>query len=295
MKTKILFLGLVLSLLTISCSKDKNDDGTITADEISTNAKLDAANDDVSNVVEDQFDATVSDPSGRSMSSVSALLPVCAQVTRVPAIGTPLTAGTTVTKTINFGSGCTMPNGNVLSGSIVMTYVYQPGVTPQTINVSYNNFHHNNFLIGGTKTLTRTMTTATATSPSHPIVSININLTATNTLNGNVHTRTGTRVREFVEGFYTPLNIWDNVFKITGNWTTTHPNGNSQTSTISTPVMVKFSCANTIAVPRPSIMAEGIITTVRNSHTATLDFGNGACDNTAIFTLDGVAHTITIN
>jgi hypothetical protein len=293
MKMKILFLGLVLSLFTVSCSKDKNDDGTMTADEAVVNSSIDSENDDVSNVVEDQFDTTLANPSGR-MVQASALLPQCAVVTRTPALGTPLTAGMVVTKTIDFGTtGCPMPNGNSLRGQIIMSYTFQPSPTaPQTINVSFNNFYHNLTRIDGIKTLTRSLT---GTAPNvHPIVNIVMNIQVTRP-NGNVITRTGTRTREFIAGFGTPLIIWDNEFKITGSWTTTHPNNNVQTANITTPVIVKFSCANTTTTPRPSIMAEGIIAYARGTHNATLDFGNGACDNLAVFTLDGVAHTITIN
>jgi hypothetical protein len=284
--------------LTISCSKDKDDSATITAEDAITSSKLDVANDDITNTVEDQFDATTANlTTGRLAAPVSNFLPTCVQIVRTPAFGTLITPGTTVTKTITFTPGCTLPNGSSVSGSIVMSFVYQPltATSSQTINISFVNFQHNNFAITGTKTLTRTMTAATVTSTPHPIVSISMNITATNTTNGNVHTRTGTRVREFVEGFYTPLNIYDNVFKITGNWTTTHPNGNVQTANITAPVFVKFSCANSTATPRPSVLSQGIISFVRGTHTATLDFGNGDCDNSAVFTLDGVARTITIN
>jgi hypothetical protein len=300
MKTKILFLGLLLSILTISCSKDKDDSATITADDAITSAKLDAENDDVSNIVEDQFDATSNNlTTGKSIAATSAYLPTCATIVRTPAFGTLITPGTTVTKTITFTPGCTMPNGNTVSGSIVMSFVYQPltATSSQTINISFVNFQHNNFAITGSKILTRTLTAPSATALPHPIVSVSLNVVATNVTNGNVYTRTGTRTREFVEGFYTPT-FWDNIFKITGNWTTTHPNGNVQTANITSPVFVKFSCANPNNypnTPRPSIMSQGIIEFVRGTHTATLDFGNGSCDNAAVFTLDGVARTITIN
>ena len=54
--------------------------------------------------------------------------------------------------------------------------------------------------------------------------------------------------------------------------------------------MVKMSC---IAVNKP-LLVKGVITFVRNSHVATLDYGTGDCDNAAVFTLDGVAYPITI-
>ena len=60
MKTKFLFLGLLMALVTVSCSKDKEDqlNNAITAEEAIINAKIDSASDDVLDIVEDQFNAT---------------------------------------------------------------------------------------------------------------------------------------------------------------------------------------------------------------------------------------------
>lgn len=291
MKTKILFLGMILSLLTVSCNRDKDDDATISSEDASISAKLDAEIDDVSEIGEDlTMNSTYGAVLGRTSSPMANSLwfPCNGISTTATTVG----GVTTYTRTADYGTtGCIMPNGNVLRGKIIATFVAPQTGPSRTYTITFDGFQHNDFLIAGTKTLTRTMLT---TPTVHPSVSININISATNTLNGNVHTRTGTRVREFVQGYLTPLDIFDNVFKITGSWTTTHPNSNTQTANITTPVMVKFSCANIIAIPRPSIMAEGVIAFARGTHTATLDFGNGSCDNTAIFTINGVAHTISI-
>ena len=132
------------------------------------------------------------------------------------------------------------------------------------------------------------MTVATATSPSHPIVTMNMDMTATFP-NGNSYTRVGQRIREIIEGFDTPV-FTDNIYRITGSWTTTFPNTTIQTSTITTPLIVKMSC---ILVNKP-LLVRGIITIVRNNNVATLDYGNGDCDNIAVFTLNGIPNTIII-
>jgi len=111
----------------------------------------------------------------------------------------------------------------------------------------------------------------------------------TATINGQSHHRVGTRTREIIAGYDTPNDVTDNVYSITGNWTTTHPTG-TVSSTITSPLQVKMSCMN---LHKPLIV-QGIITFTKNNHTATLDYGNGACDNTAIFTVNGNSYTITI-
>ena len=213
----------------------------------------------------------------------------CATITRVPAFGTPLTPGTTVTKTADFGTtGCVLNNGNIVSGKIITSFVFQPTAISHTITYTLDNFKHNGINFNGTKTITRSLTTATATNPAHPIAVMLLDMTVTMP-NGTVYNRVGTRTREFVEGFSTP-QIADNIFRITGNWTTTPANGTAHTATITTPLMAKMSC---IAVNKP-LLVSGVITFVKNGTTATLNYGNGVCDNTAVFTINGNSFTLVI-
>lgn len=293
MKTKFLIFTLVLSLAIISCSKDSEttyDNATITTEEAAINSKIDIANDDVSDVVEEQETSTYANTTtGKMEESANSTLAICATITRVPAFGTAITPGTLVTKTIDFGTtGCTLQNGNLLRGKIIITFTYDPNATSHTITYTFDNFYHNSIKFTGTKTFTRTMTITTPNSPSHPVVVMNMDMTATFP-NGNAYTRVGQRTREIIEGFGT-ISWTDNVYQVTGNWTTTFPNTSLQYSTITTPLIVKMSC---VAVNKPLIV-KGVITFQRNSHTATLDYGNGDCDNLAVFTIDGYAYNIVI-
>lgn len=220
MKTTQFILGLALAITFFSCNRDDNEErGTITSEEMQINAKIDIASDDVSNIVEEQL--TVDDGiAGKGTSSATQFLPACAVVTRVPETGVPA-VGENIVKTINFGTtGCEMPNGNVLKGVIIITIPYLPNATTHTITYQFVNFYHNAIKFDGTKTFTRTMSAAV---DGHPIVTMNMDLNATFP-NGNVYTRVGTRVREIIEGMSTPALLADNVYKITGSWTTTFPN-----------------------------------------------------------------------
>ena len=284
MKTKIILLGMFFSVLAIGCNKDDNNTkSTMGVEEASANAKMDIANDDVSKVVEDQLSAE-DGITGRGTTETQGFLPSCATVNRVPAIGTPIVAGTLITKTIDFGtSGCPLSNGNVLKGKIIITFTFQPQALSHTINYEFVGFYHNAIMLEGNKSLTRVLSVATASSPSHPVVTMNLDMTATFP-SGNIYHRVGTKVREIVAGYETQI-LSDNVYNITGNWTTTFPNTTIQSSTITTPLVVKFSCANIV---------KGVITSTRNGNTATLDYGNGDCDNLAVFTFNGVAHNIIL-
>jgi hypothetical protein len=41
-------------------------------------------------------------------------------------------------------------------------------------------------------------------------------------------------------------------------------------------------------------LVSGVITFVRNNNPATLDYGNGDCDNLAVFTINGNSYNVTI-
>lgn len=284
MKTTKIILSFAFALLLFSCSKKDADTTTITAEEAGVNAKIDLANDDVANILQNQFENVDSNSLSYKISDTeTSLLSTCATITRVPAFGTPLNPGDQVTKTIDFGTtGCALANGNYVRGKIVMTFFYQPMATSHTITYSFINFYHNLIKYDGTKTYVIDMTSG------HPIATMNMNMTATFP-NGNVYTRVGQRIIEITAGYGTP-SILDNIYSVTGSWTTTFPNTVVQTSTITSPLIVKMSC---MSVNKPLIV-QGVITFERNSHVATLDYGDGTCDNLAVFTYNGNSYNIVI-
>lgn len=289
MKTTHLLLGFALSLTILSCSKDdSSSNNSISADDAKASAKIDAMNDDVSSLVEEQEAMTYDNPASDKIADLTpSQLTTCGTITRVPAFGTAPTVGQVVTKTIDFGTGCTLASGNVVSGKIIISFVFDPGATSHTINYSFDNFTHNGIAFNGNKTFTRTMITTQTNPNPHPQVTMTIDMTATFP-NGTYH-RVGTRVREIVEGYGDAI-LANNIYKITGNWVTTTPSGATQTSTITTPLRVKMSC---MASNKPLIVF-GIITIVRNDTTATLDFGDGECDNLAVLTVNGNSYNIVL-
>lgn len=279
-----------LFIMSTSCENDIVKNTTqLTSDDAIVNSKIDLASDDIATIADQLFDNIDSNTITYRTINNNSIFSNCATITRVPAFGIPLIPGTQVTKTIDFGTtGCTLNNGNVVRGKIIISFVFQPTAVSHTVTYTFDNFYHNNIKFVGTKTFTRSMTTQTATAAPHPIVVMELDMTIT-LPNGDEYERVGTRTRELIEGFYTP-NFMDNIYKITGNWTTTAPNGSQHTATITEPLRAKMSC---IAVNKP-ILAKGIIAFVRNNITSTLNYGNGECDNIAVFTINGVSYTITI-
>jgi hypothetical protein len=289
MKNRIIMLLASIFVFTISCNKDDSkEENTLTQEEISTSAKIDNVADDVSKIVEEQFGSDFG-IENRGNSNSTAVLPDCAIITRTPAEGFPA-VGQNITKTIDFGTtGCVLPiTGAVLKGKIIITIPFQPNSNVHTATYTFVDFYHNARKVQGTKTFVRTFTPATASSTSKLVVVMNMDLAVT-LIDGRVITRTGSRTRELVEGLNTPANFVDNVYKVTGEWFTTFPNAGVKTSTITSPLFLKIACA-----PQNSIFSKGVITFTRNNNTASLDYGDGTCDNIAVFTRNGVATTITL-
>lgn len=272
MKTHYLFKSIVvlMAFSLIGCNKDEENSknsGKLTTEDVSVNVKMDAISNDISEIAEDQLNVQ----STARTENYHSVLPDCATVTTT-------VQGSTWTRVIDFGTtGCQYYNGAILRGQIIVSGSTNFDQSPYVWTYNFNNFYYNNILVEGTKTLSRSIQATNALSTPHPVVGIDLDLNIT-LPNGNTYSRVGTRTRELIEGYDTPLVFLDNVYRITGNWTTTGANS-SHTSTITTPLRIEIACFYKLV--------SGVITINRNNHTAVLDYGNGHCDNTATISIDG--------
>lgn len=276
MKTKILFLGLILSLFTISCSKDNVADSKLTsADAIASN-KMDKATNDISDVVEDVYFQQNPSSAGKNTSTYTSVLPSCASVAVA-------VTSTSWTRTVTF-TNCTF-NGNVLNGQIVISgslplpTANTLSTTGYTVNYSFINFTHNGILLSGNRSITRKFASSSLLANSHPIHIMDMNMTATFP-NGDVYTRVGTKTRECVQNFGDGI-LSNNVYKIYQSLTTTRPDGSQHTHSVleTSPVVFDMNCQYRIT--------SGILTMSSPSHNAVIDYGNGNCDNIATISIDG--------
>ena len=278
MKTKIVSgIAIVMLSFFISCdsSNDGNDNNpTLTAKDIAVNSKIDVAIDDVVYIVEDQYTAQQS-ISNRSSTASKSILPTCATFTTVLVDGT-------WTRTIDFGSaGCTLPNGNVLKGKIIISFSNDFTSKSRTLSYRFVDFYHNGKLLQGNKSITYESKSTELLATEHPVMTFTVDMKITFD-DGKVYSRTGTTVKETIEGNETPLNWEDNVFLVTGNSATSLANGDTVTTVITTPLRYITSCK----LPFP---VSGIVSSV-----GTLDFGDGKCDNLATLTIDGVTKDIIL-
>lgn len=176
------------------------------------------------------------------------------------------------TVTIDFGDGCILPNENTVKGKIIITFNRNRDILTHTITVKYENFYFNTKKIEGTTSIERLASNINGNPQS--TVKINIKITFAD---GLYIERTSTKVREMIAGKDT-MGIWgDNVFLITGNWTTVFKNGSVHKGEIMTPLRREMACR---------FIVSGTIKVQRDDRSGIIDFGNGACDNIAIFTND---------
>ena len=286
MKRKILLFAALLSItFFIGCNNESVNEAatsnTITADETVVNSEIDATVDDVSIIAEDQFDMQKSS-AAKTSAGMKSMLPPCATVTSV-------LTNDTWTRTIDFGTeGCAMPNGNVLKGKIIISFSKNFTTPIRTISYKLEGFYHNDKLIEGSKTITHELKTSDLLAEIHPVTTHSIDVKITYP-DGKIYSRTGTRVREMVEGFATVTNWEDNVFKVWGYHITTFPNGSVYTCTTQKmqALLIKMSCK----MPFP---VSGVVEIVKNDATATLDYGNGDCDKLATITINGVTKEIVL-
>ena len=283
MKTKIVS-GIAIVMLSFFISCDSSNDGNdnnpaLTAKDIAVNSKIDVAIDDVVYIVEDQYTAQQS-ISNRSSTASKSILPTCATFTTVLVDGT-------WTRTIDFGSaGCTLPNGNVLKGKIIISFSNDFTSKSRTLLYRFVDFYHNGKLLQGNKSITYESKSTELLATEHPVMTFTVDMKITFD-DGKVYSRTGTTVKETIEGNETPLNWEDNVFLVTGNSATSLANGDTVTTVITTPLRYITSCK----LPFP---VSGIVSITKNTSVGTLDFGDGKCDNLATLTIDGVTKDIIL-
>ena len=271
MKTNIFTLFIAIGIMAISCNKEDastNSQQGISKEEIAMEGKLDKSIDDVDNIIEEGF-LMQSGSGGKTLNS-SRFLSDCGT------ISSTLT-GSTWSVTIDFGTtGCTLWNGNILKGKIILSFTNDFQAMTKVVSYTFENFYHNDVSLNGNKTFTRVRANANGNPETRFDVSLTLVLA-----NGDTYSRTGLRVKEWTAGYDTPHTLSDDVYIITGNWTAVSPQG-TKSASVTVPLKKLGNCR---------YIVEGIVVFTRNESEATLDYGSGGCDDQAMLSIDGGAAT----
>ena len=195
---------------------------------------------------------------------------------------------TTITVTINgdsgtivldFGTSCQLNDGNVVSGIIRLEFGPIINGT-RTINYTFEDYTYNGNGVTGGGEIFRQI----ANQNGNPQSTVNESITVSFTNTTVTATRVGNRVAEWTEGVGTGTWI-DNVYQVTGNWDTTFSNGFYRSGTVTQALVRKMNCA---------YLVSGVLEIEQENLLGIIDWGNGDCDNQALFTVNGYEFPIIL-
>lgn len=172
--------------------------------------------------------------------------------------------------TLDFGEGCSPNNYREFSGIIQIVYTRTDNSLRK--EVSFRDFFVNGNQIIGSRSVERIRSNSNGNPQSTSVEDITVNFS-----NGDSSSRTGTKIREKIEGNDTGTR-GDDVISITGNWQTTNREGITKGAEVISPLIRKFACRYFVS---------GVVELTRGDASATIDFGNGECDNLATVTGPG--------
>lgn len=277
--TKQLLMVMVLSLIVVSCSEneplDAIDTQTQDYEEVAMAAQVDEASEIVDEIAIDAYETQEAseNPVGRTAGVETYPLPECVTVTVV-------VEHNSREITIDFGEeGCEV-RGHILKGKILLSYTRNPEAREILITTTFEDFYFNDKNIEGGKTILKER----SNDNGNPQFTKTVDITVT-WPDGAEASRTGMKIREWVEGHGS--GVWsDNVFEITGNWTSTFRNGVVHSKEVIIPLRREVVCR---------FFVSGSIDVNKTNRVGTLDYGDGDCDNQATFTFeDGTVREITL-
>ena len=265
---KMNFAGVMLmaTLLFVSCEKDESpeiieEEQTFEVADLQASDESELISEEILNIGEDVY-ATDEIALTSKGDYRSDYLPDCVTITTV-------VTSTTREKTIDFGEGCELPNGNILSGIIYLSYEKDMELATKTLALSLENFTFNGVAVEGSASILRMR----SNESGNPQSDANASFSGT-WPDGSTASFTGNRTREWIEGFGT--GFWgDNIFLISGKGTFTGKMGNVFVKETITPLRRELACR---------FIVSGVLQISRNDLTASLDFGDGSCDAKGILT-----------
>ncbi len=263
MRNSIFKFGLmtIFSMILVACDSEESNDavtGSIDQKEAALTAKVDNATE----VISDTFLQAIESEESLQKGPIRPHLPECAIVT------IELT-DTSKDVTVDFGSdGCEV-RGRTIKGKVNMSYVADVDAMTLVVNYSLEDFFVDDIQFAGSKTVTRQK----VNDNGNPQYTMDLDLEVT-FADGTLASRTGNKTREWIAGSFNG-NWGDNVFLITGAWETNFANGNTHSTTITTALRREASCR---------FLVNGVVDLVRTNYSGSLDYGDGACDNLAVFT-----------
>lgn len=267
------FFTPVLLLTLLACSSDDDTPPIVEFSEEFSRAsiQIDQAVDAVIHVIERAY-VEREESSGTSNS----FFPVCTTVTTT-------VSGSNTSILLDFGQGCALPNGILVTGTVQLNYGPIANDN-RTISYVFDGFsvevQGRNYVVTGNGDLLRMLSNANG----FPQSTINGAMTLGLPLSLATATVNGLRTTETVEGAATPS--WsDNVYHISGNWNTNFSTGFIRSATVVENLEKRATCA---------LAVSGTMNISQEGFTAVLDYGSGSCDDNVIYIIEGRDYPFSI-
>jgi hypothetical protein len=170
------------------------------------------------------------------------------------------------TLTVDYGTGIQLANGRTLSGKITIVISGPASATGSTRSITYTDFSNGRITLSGTSTKTRMQDSIKKE------FSTESNMTLT-FKDSTTLTRSEKKVMTWLAGAKTEFNPADDSIQITGNIKVKNRKGDEYSKTITNPQIKTGECRY---ITRGTVeFKSGAVTF------ATLDYGNGECDDKA--------------
>jgi hypothetical protein len=181
---------------------------------------------------------------------------------------------------LDFGTGCEI-NGITRKGKIITVYsgpLHVPGSKAVT---EFDGYQINDLKIAGRYVVQNT----TEPGSNQRRFTRTVESKVTQVSTGNWRTWSGVSVMKQIEGNGTPLWPVDDVYQFTGSRKGENSKGRKWASETKEPLIKAFICR---------WISKGILLVRVNDTVATLDFGNGTCNDEATITVNGVSKVIKL-
>lgn len=270
----VIVAGLILIATSCSDTNDAINGSALVEDtsEIVNSAEIDELDSVLADLIIDTYETYEANDSGRISQPPS--LPECVTI--------QLTAQQNYRElVIDFGNEGCLVRGHLLKGQIVVSYNRDPEAQELLISYDLINFFFDSKGIEASRTILRER----SNENGNPMFTHNLDVTVT-WPNGMQASRSGTKIREWIEGAGSGF-FSDNVYEVTGNWSTAFTNGNTHSYEVIEPLRREVVCIYFVS---------GSFEVQRTNFGGVFDFGDGDCDNSATFTFNnGQEIPITLN
>jgi hypothetical protein len=181
--------------------------------------------------------------------------------------------------TIEYTGTCNEHHGHINKGKIIIDISDSLKLAGAVETITYQDFYMDSMKID----LTASIKNLGQNADGNWVIEKNYSQTITR--GDFVCVRENKESQEWTAGFGT-RDKSDDVYYLSGNGSVSINDTVTYTKTITIPLLFDSSC---------EFISKGVVELTRNGSTATIDYGDGTCDNKATVTIDGTTEEISLH